>query len=71
MRNRHGERLTLLCILLQGMILVEGLDALKQIQSQWQSQKQWAFALDVVKGHMGGNASLQLPSLPGTDLGIH
>ena len=64
-----GQHLRSLCMSLQGMILVQGQDALKQIQSQWQSQKQWAFALDVVTGHMAGNVSLQLPSLPGTDIG--
>lgn len=47
------------------MVLVENLDSLKQIQSQWQEQKQWAFAFDVIPGQAAGSLSLQLPSLPG------
>lgn len=54
---------------MQGAILVEGQDALKQIQAQWQAQKRWGFALDITQGHMGSTALLQLPSLPGTEPG--
>lgn len=50
---------------LQGVILVEGPGALKQVQPLWQEQKLWAFALDVAEGQASAHPSLQLPSLPG------
>ena len=50
---------------MQGVILVEGPGALKQVQPLWQEQKLWAFALDVAEGQASAHPSLQLPSLPG------
>ena len=67
--NHSQQNIARLWLLLQGTILVEGQDALKQIQSDWQSQKHWAFALDITKGALTGNASMQLPSLPGATTG--
>ncbi|DBA82952.1 TPA: hypothetical protein ACH3X1_006731 [Trebouxia sp. C0004] len=49
----------------EGVILVEGPGALKQVQPSWQEQKLWAFALDIADGQARAHPSLQLPSLPG------
>ena len=58
----------LLCAL-QGVIMVEGPGSMKQMQSLWQDQQQWAFALDIAEGQANAHPSLQLPSLPGLDNG--
>ena len=55
----------------QGLIMVEGPGALKQVQPLWQDQKQWAFALDIAEGQANVHPSLQLPSIPGQDTGEH
>ncbi len=49
--------------------MVEGHEALKQVQPLWQDQKQWAFCLDIAEGQASAHPSLQLPSLPGMDSG--
>lgn len=50
--------------------MVDGQDALKQIQTQWQSQKQWVFVLDITQSNTSNIASLQLPLLPGNEAGM-
>ena len=49
--------------------MVEGPGALKQVQPLWQDQKQWAFALDIAEGQANVHPSLQLPSIPGQNMG--
>ena len=50
---------------MQGVIMVAGPGAMKQVQPLWQEQKQWAFALDIAEGQANAHPALQLPSLPG------
>lgn len=59
-----GAYCSLACAL-QGVIMVEGPGAMKQVQPLWQDQQQWAFALDIAEGQANAHPSLQLPSLPG------
>lgn len=50
--------------------MVEGPGAMKQVQPLWQDQQQWAFALDIAEGQANAHPSLQLPSLPGLEIGM-
>lgn len=56
--------------MLQGMIMVEGPGAVKQVQALWQDKQQWAFALDIAEGQANAHPSLQLPNLPGLENGV-
>ena len=49
--------------------MVEGPGAILQVQSLWQDQQRWAFALDIAEGQVNAHPSLQLPSLPGLETG--